>query len=68
MYYSGDQDIWYAQCKDAIYSERSQASMEEAVKKYPMTMEYDKVVLGVVDLTPNEDKNDSAETATKPAN
>lgn len=68
MYYSGDQEIWYAQCKDAIYSERSQASMEEAVKKYPMTMEYDKVVLGVVDLTPNEDKNDSAETATKPAN
>ena len=55
MYFSASQDIWYAQCRDAIFNEKSQAVMEEAVKAYPVEMDYEKVALGFVDLTPKEE-------------
>lgn len=50
MYFSGTEEIWHAQCRDAILNEKSQKVMEDAVKEFPVSVTYGDVVLGVVDL------------------
>ena len=57
MYFSAKQAIWYAQCMDAVFNELSQAAMTEAVEEFPFTVDYEKVVLGVVDLNKGQDSN-----------
>lgn len=50
MYFSGTEEIWHAQCRDAILGEKSQEVMQQAIKEFPVTVTYGDVVLGVVDL------------------
>lgn len=50
MYFSGTEEIWHAQCRDAILNEKSQEVMQNAVKEFPVSVTYGDVVLGFVDL------------------
>lgn len=50
MYYVGGEPIWKATAEADLLNERFTAYMEEGNEAYPMTVEYDKIVLGKVAL------------------
>lgn len=51
MYFSGAEEEWVAASRDGILSEESARILAEATAKYPMTVKYKNIVLGVVDLS-----------------
>ena len=51
MYFSSVEDKWMAACRDNLTTEYGSKVLEDAIEAYPMTVEYDKISLGVVDLT-----------------
>lgn len=55
MYFSGSQPIWYAQCREGVFDSLSQDTIQEAMTTFPMNMDYEKILLSVVDLAPNEE-------------
>ena len=54
MYFSGSRDIWKDQAETMLLSESVGEILEEAEVKYPMTVNYKKVVLGKADLVTEE--------------
>lgn len=54
MYFSGNKPIWEQETKTAILSERTSNFLEEAEAKWPMEVNYNKIVLGYIDL--NQEK------------
>ena len=51
MYFSGSEPIWQREAAAAIFEEKSNALYEETAKKWPMEVNYKKIVLGQLDLT-----------------
>lgn len=51
MYFSGSRDIWKDQAETMVLSEKVGELLEETTAKYPMTVNYKKIVLGKADLT-----------------
>lgn len=51
MYFSASREIWKDQVETLILSERMGELLEQTKAKYPMTVDYKKVVLGKADLT-----------------
>ncbi len=50
MYFSGSEPIWEKEATAAVLSENTSKMLEEAEEKWPMTVNYKKIVLGYVDL------------------
>ncbi|MBE6924986.1 MAG: hypothetical protein E7466_07125 [Ruminococcaceae bacterium] len=50
MYLSSVEPQWIAHCRDAIIGESLSAAITAAQEKYPMEVDYDKIVLAVVSL------------------
>ena len=50
MYFSGSRDIWKDQAETMVLSEKVGELLEETTAKYPMTVNYKKIVLGKADL------------------
>lgn len=51
MYFSASREIWKDQVETLILSERMGELLDQTKAKYPMTVNYKKVVLGKADLT-----------------
>lgn len=50
MYFSGSQAQWLAESREGILSDESARILAEATAKFPMTVNYKNIALGVVDL------------------
>ena len=50
MYYVGNQEIWLSTASSDLLNERFAKFMEEAFAAYPMTIDYEVIVLGNVSL------------------
>ncbi len=50
MYFADSEEIWYAEAKNAIISEQASKLVEGILAKYPVEVDYKKVVLAVVDM------------------
>lgn len=50
MYFSSVEDKWIATCRDNLTTEYGTKLLEDSIEAYPMTVEYDKISLGVVNL------------------
>ena len=50
MYYVSGQDIWYVNTSSQMLNERFTEFFDSGVEQYPMTTEYDKIVLGALTL------------------
>lgn len=50
MYFAGSQDIWYAAAQADMIAEQSNTLVETAMAKYPAEIQYDKIVLGLVNM------------------
>ena len=48
MYFVGSEEIWITEVSDTMIYERSLALVNGAVEKWPMEIDYDKIVLGAV--------------------
>jgi hypothetical protein len=48
MYFSGIEDIWYAQAKSALISDEVSKVVEAAIENHPIDVDYKKIVLAVV--------------------
>lgn len=51
MYFSGSSEIWREQCETQVLAEKTGKLLEEAESKWPMEVNYKKIVLGNADLT-----------------
>ena len=51
MYCSDIEAEWIAECRSALLQEEAGKIVEDATARYPMEVEYKKIVLGVVDLS-----------------
>lgn len=51
MYFSGTEAQWIYQCREAVTEELTTAFISEAIDSYPLTVEYEKILLGEIDLT-----------------
>ena len=51
MYFSNSMDIWRDEAETQVVNEKMTKLLEEATAKYPMTVNYKKVVLGQADLS-----------------
>lgn len=51
MYFSGSEPIWQYEAKSMVVSENTDEILEDAQEKWPMEVDYKKIVLGVVDLS-----------------
>lgn len=49
MYLSSVEDKWITACRDALTSAHGAKVLEAAIEAYPMTVDYEKIALGVVD-------------------
>ena len=54
MYYSGDEAKWISECRKALMDEKTTEIVVNAAQAHPMTVEYDNIVLGHVDLVSSE--------------
>lgn len=54
MYFSGSEEIWYAQAKKALLTEMSTGLIEDALEKWPMEVDYQAIALGNVQLVSEE--------------
>ncbi len=50
MYYSGDEALWIYECRQAAKSEAIGQFVDEAMQTYPLHVDYDKIMLGHVNL------------------
>ncbi len=50
MFFVESQDIWYAEAKNALVGQLGADLVEDALKQYPIEVDYKKIVLGVVEL------------------
>ena len=50
MYYVSGQDVWYVNTSSQMLNERFTEFFDSGVEQYPMTTEYDKIVLGALTL------------------
>ena len=50
MYYVSGQDVWYTNTSSQMLNERFTEFFDSGVEQYPMTTEYDKIVLGALTL------------------
>lgn len=48
MYFVGD--TWYSAARDALFSDRANNMLENALTSYPMEVDYQKIFIGSVDL------------------
>ncbi len=46
MYFSGSSDIWFETAAEQLMAERISAYIDEGMEKYPMSVNYKKIVLG----------------------
>jgi hypothetical protein len=46
MYFVGDEDVWISEVRSTIVNDRSTKLVNEAVAKYPMEVNYKKIVIG----------------------
>lgn len=53
MYFSGTEAQWISHCREAVTSELTSKIISDAVEKYKLTVDYDKIVLGEAKLTKN---------------
>ena len=51
MYFSGTEAQWISYCRDALTSELTSKIVSDALEKYELTVDYEKIVLGEADLT-----------------
>ena len=51
MYFSGTEAQWISHCRDAVTDELTAKIITDAAEKYTLTVDYEKIVLGEVDLT-----------------
>lgn len=50
MYFCDAEPEWLSECRNGVLSDLSAEVLSEATEKYPMTVNYKNIVLGVVDL------------------
>ena len=50
MYFSGSRPIWQSYAESDLMGERGMALITEATGKFPMTVEYEKIMLGYVNM------------------
>jgi len=50
MYFSGSEAQWIYQCREGVTEELTQQLIKEALDKYTLIVNYEKISLGVVDL------------------
>lgn len=50
MYFSASRPIWIANAKSDFINEKANSVVDEAIEKYPMTVDYRSILLGFVDL------------------
>ena len=50
MYFSGSEDIWYAEARNAYISDESSKFVQKVLTAHPIEMDYKKIVLAVVDF------------------
>ena len=48
MYFSGSRPIWQGQVESDMLGERGMAMINATTDKYPMTVEYEKIMIGYV--------------------
>lgn len=51
MYFVGSEDIWHAECKQALIDEHAQKLVEEALEAHPVEVDYKKIAIAVVELS-----------------
>ena len=51
MYFSGSTPIWEKEAKEALLGENTDKLIQDGQAKWPMEVNYKKIVLGQVDLT-----------------
>ena len=51
MFYVGSQDTWYVTAEQDLITETLSALMPAAMEKYPMTVDYSAIKLGLVEFT-----------------
>lgn len=54
MYYSGSEPGWVSQCRNLLRSEYSATVISTAAARYPITVAYEKILLGEVSLAVTE--------------
>ncbi len=50
IYFVESEDIWFAEARQALISDRGTELVKEAIAKYTLTVNYKKIVLGEVDM------------------
>ena len=50
MYFSGYETLWQAACESDVYNEKANNFIDSCTDKLPMTVDYSKILLGLVDL------------------
>ena len=55
MYFSGSEEIWYTQAKNALLSQMSTDLIEGMLEEYPMEVDYQAIGLGYVKLSSDEE-------------
>lgn len=50
MFFSGSRDIWYAKAEEDLISDRANELIPAAMEKYPATIDYSAIKLGLVNL------------------
>ena len=51
MFFVKSQDIWYVSAEQDLITEKVSALMPAAMEKYPMTVDYSAIKLGLVEFT-----------------
>ena len=51
MFFVDGEDIWLAESRTALLTERTNEMVEEAMEKWPAEINYKKIVLGQASLT-----------------
>jgi len=54
MYFVGSEEVWIANVRDTLINDRSMAIVDGAAAKWPMEVNYKKIVLGQISETEAE--------------
>lgn len=54
MFFSAEEPRWVAECRNGVKSTKIDEIMANASKEYPMTVDYEKIMLGYVNLSGEE--------------
>ncbi len=55
MYFSGAEEAWIYTCREALLDDASSKFISDAVEQYEMELDHEKIVLGEVDLSEDEE-------------